>query len=104
MDLILISFSICVLGVMVTVLIFSLAMGSRDEKEEPNATTRDPRPTEAFFLEESADPEGSPEVPTNSLLLELERHVRMEQRAAKTFLRGPNADSLHAPSDSPLWQ
>lgn len=104
MDLILISFSICVLGVMVTVLIFSLAMGSRDEEKDATASRTATEPSEAFFLEESADSEPSPEVPTNALLLELERHVRMEQEAAKTFLRGPNADSLHAPSDSPLWQ
>jgi hypothetical protein len=103
MDVILISFSICVLGVIVTVLLFSIAMRPGDEEVEPSATRKLSAPSEGFFLEEVADQTVGPEAPTNSLLLELERHVRMEQEAAKVFLRGPNPESLHAPSDSPLW-
>lgn len=103
MDVILISFTICVLGVMVTVLIFTLSMGSREEDENQVRPREHPVPHEGFFMEETAASSATPAEPTNSLLMVLERHVQMEQKAAEAFLERPDADSLHAPSESPLW-
>jgi len=102
MDVLLISFSLCLLGVMVTVLLFSLAMRPHDE-EEPTVQRKPTVPSEGFFLEGADEPHTQREAPSNSLLLELEHHVRSEHKAAETFIQGPNPDSLHAPSDSPLW-
>ena len=102
MDVLLISFSLCLLGVMVTVLLFSIAMRP-DEEEEPNTPRKNSAPSEGFFLDGATGSHPQPEAPSNSILLDLERHVRIEQEAAKTFLEGPSPESLHAPSDSPLW-
>jgi len=101
MDVILISLAICILGVMVTVLLFSVAM--RPEENEAAPRSKHETPSERFFMEEWAESKPNPEAPSNALLLDLERHVRTEHEAAKAFLRGPTPDSLHAPSDSPLW-
>ena len=103
MDVLLISFSVCVLGVMVTVLIFAVAMRPNEGEEEPSKNRNHSAPSEGFFLKEGADSNPSPEKKASTFQLEFERHVRMEREAAETFLKGPNPDSLHAPSDSPLW-
>ncbi|MBT8396583.1 MAG: hypothetical protein HKO65_19590 [Gemmatimonadetes bacterium] len=102
MDVILISFAICILGVMVTVLLFAVAMRP-DEQEDESTSRREPqKPYGRFFLEESPESNSDPQAPNNAILLDLERHVRTEHEAAEAFLRGPSADLLHAPSDSPL--
>ena len=103
MDAILISFAICVLGVMVTVLLFAIAMRPEKEKEEAAPEPKAPYASESFFLEEATGVPAEPQAPTNALILDLEQHVRGEQKAAEVFVRGPNPDSLHAPTDSPLW-
>lgn len=41
-------------------------------------------------------------VPVEVLLLQLERHVRLEQAAAESFHLCPTAASLHMPTASPL--
>ena len=103
MDVILISFTICLLGVMVTVLLFTLSMGSREEDGDQVRPREHPVPQEGFFMEETDAPSATSVEPTNSLLMVLERHVQMEQKAAEAFLEHPDEDSLHAPSESPLW-
>ena len=41
-------------------------------------------------------------VPIEVLLLQIERHVRLEQAAAESFHRAPTVQALHAPTTSPL--
>ena len=103
MEAILITFSICVIGVMATVLLFSVAMRSRGEEEEPQASEGLPSPTGRFFLEETPGFRAHVSIPADALLLQLERHFRLEEQAAVSFLEGPSLESLHAPSFSPLW-
>ena len=103
MQAILLAFAICLFGVMVTVLLFSLAMGLEQEEDETQPATAPQLSTGQFFLDEAMDPTTGTGPPANSVLLELERHVRKEHEAAEVFLRGPSAETLHAPSDSPLW-
>ena len=102
MDVILISFVICFFGVMVTVLLFTIAMRPTDE-EEPEAPKEKPAPSEGFFMKDRTDEGGSPGASSDSLLAKLHRHVRSEHEAAEKFLKGPSLDSLHAPSESSLW-
>jgi hypothetical protein len=45
---------------------------------------------------------GAASVPVELLLLQLERHVRLEQAAAESFLMAPTLQSLHSRSSSPL--
>jgi len=103
MDAILISFAICVLGVMVTVLIFGLAMRPESEEEEAAPSERVTAAEEQFFLSDVRALPNDSSGATNAVLLDLESHLRTEQEAAANFLQGPNPDSLHARSDSPFW-
>ena len=41
-------------------------------------------------------------VPIDLLLLEIERHVRIERAVAESFHRAPTTQSLHVPAASPL--
>lgn len=103
MDVILISFAICLLGVMVTVLLFAVAMRPKDEGEAVAPPKKPATSPEGFFMEEETDPPSEPEAPTNSLLSKLERHIRMEHKAAETFLEGPSVDTLHARPNPLPW-
>jgi len=102
MEPILISFSICVLGVMAAVFLFSVAMRGRGEEEGPRPSGGLPSPAGNFFLEEVPEQGAHADLPSDALLLQLERHFRLEQQAAAAFLEGPSVESLHAPSSSPL--
>ena len=90
------------------------------------AATRDERPVEAaqpalrpalpvsiapsrFFsdlptvaLPSVAASASRPHVPIDVLLLQIERHVRLEQAAAESFLDYPTVASLHSRTTSPL--
>ena len=103
MQAILMGFSICFLGVMVTTLLFAIAMRSDDEEPESQNQVKHPLASEQFFSDEVVAAEPLAESALEVTLLQLENHVRMEQEAAKLFLQGPSAESLHAPSESPFW-
>jgi len=91
------------LGVAVTAIAFGAA--TRDEVREADAIpavkpVAAPAPTR-FFVEEM--PVASqPRVPIEALLLQIERHIRLEQAAAESFLDCPTAQSLHSRTSSPL--
>ncbi len=96
------SLSLCLLGFAVCVMIFAASRGW-DEEEEPEGTTAGFPERERFFhdgLPYGPFDEGDP---TEAFLLRLRNHVRLEHEAAKAFLDLPNAESLHAPTESPLW-
>ena len=95
----LISLAFCILGVVVTFLLFGAAMGNRDEEAQPRKA-RERRP-DGFFMDEASDPDSALDRPVNAVLLELEHRIRTEQQAAESFVRGPSAESLHAPSEPP---
>ena len=103
MEPILISFSICLLGVMVAVFLFSVAMRGKAVEDEAQSGERPPSPHRGFFLEEDPDSPPTAGLPSESILLQLERHFRMEESAATSYLEGPTIESLHAPSFTPLW-
>ncbi|MDE3130938.1 MAG: hypothetical protein KGL16_07260 [Acidobacteriota bacterium] len=98
MELFLMVAAMSLLGVAVCALAFGAA--TRTE------STAEPAPSQVptvllktrFFVED-----GSPQrLPVEALLLQIERHVQLEQAAAESFLSAPTADSLHVPSMSPL--
>ena len=41
-------------------------------------------------------------LPSDLLMLQLERHIRLELAAAEGFLDSPTTEMLHAPTSSPL--
>jgi len=96
------SLSLCLLGFAVCVLTFAAAMGRTDEEESESPSL--PRTKgEQFFLEKLPPSVPNPAESSAAFLLRLRTHVRLEQEAAKAFLDLPNAESLHAPTESPLW-
>jgi hypothetical protein len=59
---------------------------------------------ERFFAQDASQPTAPPAqpVPIELLLARIERHVRLEQAAAESFVDYPSAESLHSRTTSPL--
>lgn len=58
--------------------------------------------TPHFFGRVDAGRDGAAQVPIEVLIGQIERHVRLEQAAAESFLEHPAVDLLHTPSASEL--
>ncbi|MGW8266650.1 MAG: hypothetical protein ACWGSQ_09800, partial [Longimicrobiales bacterium] len=58
---------------------------------------------EQFFLDERPPAAPDPSEPAEAILLRFRAHLQSEQAAALAFLDLPNPESLHAPTESPLW-
>lgn len=91
---------ISLLGVAVAAVLFKAAI----QEAPPSARLSDesflnlpPR----FFIDDRA-PRTRPVVPIEVLLLQIERHVRLEQAAAEAFLAFPTAEALQTLTTSPL--
>ena len=61
-----------------------------------------PASAEAGFFVDPAWTAPQPQCPIEALLLQIERHVRLEQAAAESFQQAPTAESLHIRTMSPL--
>jgi hypothetical protein len=100
-EMFLMALTLSLLGVAVSASLFAAA--TRDERRPPTAPQprKDVQPAVAarFFAEGRAPV--SP-VPVEVLVLQLERHIRLEQAAAEAFLRQPTRESLHSRTQSPL--
>lgn len=82
-----------------------LAVGAARRDEEvpalqPERTVGAEAPK--FFVAETPAPETRQPIPLEVLLAQIDRHVRLEQAAARTFLAVPNAGSLYSRTESPL--
>ena len=56
-----------------------------------------------FFVDRATPPVTAySRVPIEALLLQIERHVRLEQAAAESFLEYPTSALLHSKTTSPL--
>lgn len=100
-----------VFGLAVAALAFGAA--TRDERTapapQPELTPVMALPLSAprFFADMAIAPMAAanatqPQVPIEVLLLQIERHVRLEQAAAESFLDFPTSASLHSRTTSPL--
>jgi multisubunit Na+/H+ antiporter MnhC subunit len=113
MEMFLMLFAMSLLGTAVSAALFAAA--TREEKQQP-APRAEKRPAEPqhFFVPgrdatatASIDIPGidvpSPgPVPVETLLLQIERHIRLEQAAAESFHHRPTGESLHTRTASPL--
>jgi hypothetical protein len=79
---------------------FERADDRRVAADRPGPVTRATVPGR-FFADSTALPAADRE-PLDAVLLQLERHVRLEQAAAESFLHNPTTESLHHPTASPL--
>ncbi len=57
---------------------------------------------DGFVVAPGAPTMRRPMVPADALLLQLERHIRLEHAAAEAFLEFPTPQSLHSRTTSPL--
>jgi hypothetical protein len=102
MEMFLMVAALSMLGVAVSAALFAAA--TREERAEPQKpTVRAPvvsiaRPQ--FFAEGTAS--AAPRVPIEAILLEIERHVQLEQAAAESFLHAPTVERLHGRTMSRL--
>ena len=97
MELFLMAAALSLLGVAVSGVLFAAA--TRNERSEPAVTLVRPAALKEQFFDEAP---ARPRVPIEALLLEIERHVRLEQAAAESFLHAPTAETLHSRTMSRL--
>ena len=104
MAMILVLFGISFVLAVITAILLSALLRSG---ESAPVVRKTPRPPDAprFFDSEvpAAVSDGSASaVPVEALLLEIERHVRLERAAAESFHVSPTAESLHVHTASRL--
>ncbi len=91
--------ALSLLGVAVSAVMFAAAtrQPSLDDLRVP---AEPPVIAPARFF--SGETSALPRVPIEALLLEIERHVRLEQAAAESFLQAPTVESLNSRTMSRL--
>jgi hypothetical protein len=104
MEMFLMALCMSLLGVAATAVAFAAA--TRDEPRGTDGVT-EPKPVPdaappRFFVERAPVAAPPPRVPIEALLLQIERHIRLEQAAAESFLECPTAESLYTRTSSPL--
>ena len=102
MEMFLMALALSLLGVAVSAGLFAAATRDADEPRVlDTAVARRPAASAGFFVDLPLPP-ARPSVPIEVLLLQIERHVRLEQAAGESFLYAPTAQSLHSRTSSPL--
>jgi hypothetical protein len=106
MEMFLMVLSLSLLGVAVSAGLFAAATKEERRQEAVLARLRNPElDEERFFVRPPAGvrADGLPkQVPIEVLLLQIERHVRLELAAAESFHQFPTSESLHMQTLSPL--
>jgi hypothetical protein len=107
MEMFLMLFAMSLLGTAVAAALFAAAT-----REEVQRAEKRPAERPRFFVPAEAAPAsthlpgiGAPAtgpVPLEALLLQIERHIRLEQAAAESFHDSPTGESLHSRTASPL--
>ena len=99
MEMFLMVMAMSLLGVAVCALLFAAA--TRDAQAPPvQPAERATREMTRFF---AGQPRMQPDrVPIEALLLQIERHVQLEQAAAESFHFSPTVEALHSRTMSPL--
>lgn len=105
MEMFLMALCISMFGLAVAAMAFGAA--TRPEKSDSPAQP-ELRPTKAvapgrFFADQVVPPtQRQSHVPTEALLAQIERHVRLEQAAAQSFLESPSHTQLHTKTTTPF--
>lgn len=90
------------LTLLVSATLFAAAM-PRQQDAEPAPGRLSAVKGQRFFAEDVRPPVSLPaDVPIEILLLQLERHIRLEQAAAESFHFSPTSEALHMHTASPL--
>lgn len=91
--------ALSLLGVAVSAVLFAAATRQSPQEEMRVAPELPVIVPARFFTDEAAAPA---RIPIEALLLEIERHVRLEQAAAESFLHAPTVESLNSRTMSRL--
>ena len=104
MEMFLMGLAMSLLGVAVSAVLFGAATRDVRDMEAAQVEKRVPAETPRFFVHRGAQvaTPRSVQVPIEVLLLQIERHVRLEQAAAESFHLAPTVESLHVQTMSPL--
>jgi len=86
----------------VLVLAVLVAMLDTGESAERSAELEIAVQPSRFFAGDATRRPTADELALQVLLAQIERHVRLEQAAAESFLEMPSPESLGSPTDSPL--
>ena len=100
MEMFLMAAALSLLGVAVSAVLFAAATRQPAPAQEDAVRPALPVVLPRFFSENA--PAALPRVPIEALLLEIERHVRLEQAAAESFLHSPTVESLNSRTMSRL--
>ncbi len=103
MEMFLMGLCLSLLGVAVAALTFRAA--TRPESSTPQVRPALPAVKAAparFFSERGVPAIPSQQVPIEVLLLQIEKHVRLEQAAAESFVEFPSHALLHSKTTSPF--
>lgn len=105
MEMFLMGLCLSFFGVVVSGILFAAA--TREERERQAVQQVDHRvvlDAPQFFVRPIPPPAQAPgvRVPLEVLLLQIERHVRLEQAAAESFHEFPTVKALHVQTLSPL--
>jgi hypothetical protein len=101
MEMFLTVLTLSLVGVLVSGILFKAA--TRETSEQAAAFSPLAMPAEErFFMPRAAVPSGTSRAGADALVLEIERHVRLERAAAEAFLQLPTAEALHMRTLAPL--
>jgi len=101
MEMLLMAFTMTLLGVAVSAVLFGAA--TRNEREAESSAAADLAVAPSDFFAHNP-PLENPPVSVEVLLLQIERHVRAERDAAESFTSAPTLEALRVRSGSPLVQ
>ena len=102
MEMLLSVLALSVAGVLVSAALFASAMPRPREPQPAPGTARVVHAGRFFVNGPREFPPTISPVPIEVLLLQLERHVRLEQAAAESFHWSPTPEALHMHTVSPL--
>lgn len=104
MEMFLMALCLSLLGIAVSGVLFAAATRDERQAEPQPLDTRMMLDAPRFFTTMPIAPRSQPPlgIPVEVLLMQLERHVRLEQAAAESFHSSPTVQSLHSRTTSPL--
>ena len=96
--------SVSLVLTVVTAILLSAALGTADSSAPVRETPHHPRPPRFFATDIplSVHSAGASPVPIELLVLEIERHVRLEREVAESFHLSPTPQTLHVHAVPPL--
>lgn len=103
MEMFLMVLTLSLVGVLVSGVLFAAATREPRASGAPAFSAVAARDEERFFMLRPTVPAEPPvRVAADALVLQIERHVRLERAAAEAFLQFPTVESLHMRTLAPL--